>query len=443
MTNRDLRNLFVTFNSDHTRAGEILRPAISATQLRKLGPRPELGGKDLSELADQAISDAEMAPLYVEFGRALSELQQAGGANPIASVMYTPDHAMGAALQGFFSLAAPPEMMRPLPHGRQEVPLDDHDYAAWIRSFFTWWKGIRKHAFPPLSAEIEVLPDKARVAVLGDWGTGLYGAPKIAEIIDRDAQGYDLGIHLGDVYYAGLREEVEQRFLKFWPKRIRKSRALNSNHEMYTGGYGYFDLTLPAFQQKSSTFAIANQHFLLIGLDTAYEAFEITDEQMSWLDEVMKQAGSRKLLLFTHHQPFSLFERQGPKIVQRLEPLLTQKRIHAWFWGHVHRCIVYDMHPQWQLRGRLIGHSGYPYFRDGLGDSPIELTAGTEATWRRLPATAESPSGLVLDGPNPFIPESPERYGPNGWVTLELDGAKADEVYYNAEGEELLRQSLI
>jgi predicted phosphodiesterase len=439
-TTRDLRSLFVTFNPDHARAGGTSRIQISTAQLKKLGPRPELGGRDLSEIE---ISDAEMAALYVEFGRALAELQQAGGLSPIASVLYTPDHAMAAALQGFFSLAAPPEMLRDLPNGRgQEVPLDDHDYAGWIRSFFTWYKGIRKHAFPPLSAEIDTLPDSARVAVLGDWGSGLYGAPKIADLIDQDPHGYDLAIHLGDVYYSGLREEVEQRFLKLWPKRARKSRALNSNHEMYTGGYGYFDLTLPAFNQKSSTFAIANAHFLLVGLDTAYDEHDLTHDQAVWLDELVQKAGSRKLILFSHHQPFSLFEKQGPKLVQKLGRLLTQKRVHAWFWGHVHRCTVYDLHPQWQLRGRLIGHSGYPYFREGLGNSPITLTAGTESTWRRLPGTAESPSGLVLDGPNPFIPESPERYGPNGWVTLELDGPNATEVYYNAEGEVLLRQSL-
>ena len=48
------------------------------------------------------------------------------------------------------------------------------------------------------------------------------------------------------------------------------NRALNGNHEMYSGGFGYFKLILPAFEQDSSYFALQNEHWLLVGLDTAY-----------------------------------------------------------------------------------------------------------------------------------------------------------------------------
>ena len=41
--------------------------------------------------------------------------------------------------------------------------------------------------------------------------TGLYGAPKIAETIRRMAgqRKFDLAMHLGDVYYSGTEEEVD------------------------------------------------------------------------------------------------------------------------------------------------------------------------------------------------------------------------------------------
>ncbi len=91
-----------------------------------------------------------------------------------------------------------------------------------------------------------VLPDKFRLAMLGDWGTGLYGGPVCARSIEKDTDGFQFVLHLGDVYYSGTQEEVEARFLALWPavpSAIR--RGLNGNHEMYTGGHGYFDVVLP------------------------------------------------------------------------------------------------------------------------------------------------------------------------------------------------------
>lgn len=440
LTERDLRNVFVTYDAEgQYSALSSLSSASPPAGCLPLGSRPEHGGV--------AVPDAKLGSddsgMFVEFGKALAEIKNAQGPEYLPGILRTPDHAMGAALQSFLSISASSEMTRPLPSGiGQEVPIDDHDYPGWIRSFFTWYKGIRKHPWLPLPSAIEKLPNIARVAVLGDWGTGLYGAPKIAALIDQDRRGYDLAIHLGDVYYSGLHEEVQQRFLQVWPTKPRVSRALNSNHEMYTGGYGYFDLTLPTFHQQSSVFASTNDHFILVGLDTGYEEHKLAHEQAGWLDGLVASAGSRKVILFTHHQPFSLMEKQGSKLVQQLGRLLEQQRIFAWYWGHEHRCIVYDRHEKWQLRGRLVGHGGYPYFRTGLVDSVLELSVGTESTWRRLPGRDCCPSGLLLDGPNPFVLHAPHRYGPNGWVTLEFNGPQVTEVYYNAEGEVLLQQPL-
>ena len=59
--------------------------------------------------------------------------------------------------------------------------------------------------------------------------------------------------------------------------------ACNGNHEMYSGGYGYFDSVLPAFNQPSSCFAITNEHWLIVGLDSAYADHDLADEQGSWV----------------------------------------------------------------------------------------------------------------------------------------------------------------
>ena len=171
-------------------------------------------------------------------------------------------------------------------------------------------------------------------------------------------------MHLGDVYYSGTEKEVDARFLKVWPTDAATlNRALNGNHEMYSGGFGYFKLILPAFKQESSYFALQNEHWLLVGLDTAYVDHDIDNQQVAWLNLILNQAGARKLVLFSHQQPFSRLDAQGPKLQKALKRLLDDRRITAWYWGHEHECVIYDPHPAWGLLGRCLGNGGIPSAR--------------------------------------------------------------------------------
>ena len=79
--------------------------------------------------------------------------------------------------------------------------------------------------------------------------------------------------------------------------------------------------------------------------------------------------------------------------------LLSARRLFAWYWGHEHRCVLYDQHPAWGLHGRCIGHGGYPYFRDQLGHLP--LADGT--LWRRMESKNLVPGAVVLDAPNQYV----------------------------------------
>ena len=53
--------------------------------------------------------------------------------------------------------------------------------------------------------------------------------------------------------------------------------ALNANHDMYCGGYGYFGHLLPAIGQPASYFSLGNDFWRLIGLDTGYVARLVHD----------------------------------------------------------------------------------------------------------------------------------------------------------------------
>jgi hypothetical protein len=323
------------------------------------------------------------------------------------------------------------------------------DWFGWIRSVFDHVD--RRLAHPilrPATPKPEPIPDVARIAMTADWGTGLYGAPKIAEQM-RKVGGYELLMHLGDVYYSGTEEEVQERFLDMWPRDAgKRTIAVNSNHEMYSGGFGYFKLALPAIGQKSSYLAFENTHWLLVVLDTAYVDHDMDNEQVAWLNLALKQSReanngqAKKLALFSHQQLFSRLDHQGPKLQNALRHLLNAQAITAWYWGHEHQCVIYDKHPAWGLLGRCLGNGGIPEVRkDEVKNAPTEKTVES-VMWKRMAATNESPSCLALDGPNPDIVGEAQKFVPHGYMTLELNGPTLIERVHLASGKEILKNQV-
>jgi hypothetical protein len=128
---------------------------------------------------------------------------------------------------------------------------------------------------------------------------------------------------------------------------------------------------------------------------------------------------------------------QGPNLVAKLLSQLQSRRIFAWYWGHEHRCVVYEAHPAWGMLGRCIGHSGFPEFRkDAWGTVPAQ------PTWLRLPATTDAPAAEVLDGSNPYIKGHEAEYGPHGYVTLEFENKKLTETVHLPDGTQVRSQQI-
>ena len=188
-------------------------------------------------------------------------------------------------------------------------------------------------------------PERGRIGIVGDWGTGLYGAPLIAR---RDAERpdpFDLLLHLGDVYYSGTKKRAGELPRYLAEAAERDPRAFNSNHEMYSGGECFFKETLPAFGQDASCCAIENDRWMLVGLDVAYTDHEIDDEQVAWLKRsssirpAIERSSSSRITSCTR-----IFDTQGQKL--RAHPgfavILNSRRIFAWYWGHEHRCAIYQ-----------------------------------------------------------------------------------------------------
>ncbi len=254
------------------------------------------------------------------------------------------------------------------------------------------------------------LSNTAGVALFGDWGTGKPAAERVANQID--ARKPDTIVHLGDIYYAGEEEEAEDRFLKKLPRSasITRKFALNGNHEMYSGGHGYFEKVLPALGQPASYFCLMNDHWRLIGLDSAFDDKKYKGKQMTWLRAQLVDDG-RKNVLMTHHQGFSVFEAGDVdgEIFTKVKPLVDAGKIHAWFWGHEHKHVIYGKHQN--VLARCIGHGAIPY-------SPPVKT---------LP---------VKDVPVAFVNRRTVdgAHCVNGFAMLEFDGPRLHVTYVDDDG---------
>ena len=378
---------------------------------------------------------------HARFERVLAKLRQETAASG-SEVLIAVEDEDTSVLQSRVSELG--NVGSPLPAGGLEAKFGEGpaggDIWGWIRSVFGHVSAARRHpiARPP-DTRAATMADGGRIAIVGDWGTNLYGAPVSAASIARTG-GYEMLMHLGDVYYSGTPSEMQQRFLDAWPIGAGKvSRALNGNHEMYSGGWAYFDHVLPQFGQGSSYFAARNAHWVLIGLDTACTDHALDEQQVSWLQAVIQESGGRKVILFSHHQPFSRLDGQGPKLQAALSDLLGRQAITAWYWGHEHNCVLYEKHERFGLLGRCIGHGGIPAPRKSdVRSAPVDQ-ALAGITWRRFGPTGDAPACVVLDGANPLIPGEEEKFAPHGYLTLEFAGPDATERVHLPDGTEIFR----
>ena len=416
------------------------------------------GQEAVGNMIEAANQDSEATPLEKTNGMAaisqvLNELrsveQEAG-----ALVMTAPRNGPASRLQSLIASGEAANLQfSPLPTGGLEAKFDTLDWFGWATAAWEKIKHFTPHAMKrPTSSRAESFPEQGRIAVLGDWGTGLYGAPAIAESVRNDPDPFAMLLHLGDVYYSGTSKEVKQRFLDLWPSRNEAvNRALNSNHEMYSGGNAYFDETLPVFGQEGSYFAVQNKHWTLVGLDVAYRDHDIDDEQTTWLKEILAKAGDRKVVLFSHHQLYSHFGTQGDKLWSHPEfaAILNSKRIFAWYWGHEHRCSVFEAPDKnFGILARCIGHSGMPQSRARTRNLPRATEPiYANAEWRRSPAqTIEEnllPSVVVLEGRNDYITGEEEKFAPHGYAVLTFDGPTLKEQILTPTRQIIYEKTLI
>ena len=213
----------------------------------------------------------------------------------------------------------------------------------WLVALKAWlvfyWNGQPPVYKPPTAATVPIpLPAPAepgeplRVGILGDWGTG---EPEAIAVLDQLMQQKpDVIVHLGDIYYAGTIDECRTNFLlPIQAARQKYGRSIPvytipGNHDYYSGGAGFYgmipllnDGIANATVQEFSFFCLQNENWQLECMDTGYNdhslnkvADDITHlepAEADWHQQQMLAAGSRNIILMSHHQLFSSFATIG------------------------------------------------------------------------------------------------------------------------------------
>jgi predicted phosphodiesterase len=254
--------------------------------------------------------------------------------------------------------------------------------------------------------KVITIKSNARIGLIGDWGTGAVPAQRILRQVKANQP--DVLIHLGDVYYSGTDDECRMNFEAIVNSVLDRATndipvyTLAGNHDMYSGGTGYYSLisrlNKSPMQQPASFFCLRTEDssWQLLAMDTGQHDYNplsvsaaltyVDQDERDWHEARIREFPGKTILL-SHHQLFSAFSQIGPRdVTGKLNPVNPElkkaydqfrgagKTIAAWFWGHEHNLCVYE--PYHDLRrGRCLGHSAIPVFvQDKPYNVPQNLT---------------------------------------------------------------------
>ena len=240
-----------------------------------------------------------------------------------------------------------------------------------------------------------VIPGRCKIAIVGDWGADNHHAQSIGNLISQ--RNPDYLVHLGDIYYSGTDPEC-RKFLENWPLRDEHGQprqgasfSLNGNHEMYSEGRYYFTTVLDGLGQEASYFQLSNDWWQFFGLDTAYVPWSISGQgqdvqlqcQWDFLVDGINASPAKKTILLSHNQPVSAFLKEtadGALLREEYARLVAATRpnpVYGWFFGHEHRCTIYD-DAVTPYKARLLGNGSIPH--DPQTETEPETDGKTTAT---------------------------------------------------------------
>jgi len=302
----------------------------------------------------------------------------------------------------------------------------------WTEAFAVFLENLVGEKHPFIANPVTLLiPDRVHIALAGDWGTGDWRtasnpAPSTNVAIQMASLEPDLTIHLGDVYYAGTGDQEQHNFVNLWPKGAIGSLALNSNHEMYSGAKPYFQaIGGPPFEQQNgcSYFALENNNWVIVGLDSAY----FSPVAGLYMDGSLGPAGGtqvrflrshlskgKKIIVLTHHNGLTedglTTTSLWPQVMSGLAPGAGPT---LWYWGHEHAAAVYKPLAASNVFTRCCGHGSLP--------------------WGQASSLANSQNVEWYERRSANDPDIPQRVL-NGFAMLSLNGPNIQETFYDENG---------
>ena len=265
------------------------------------------------------------------------------------------------------------------------------------------------------------LNPNATVALIADWGTGTGAAVRLLQEVAQ--QEPDVMIHLGDIYYSGTPQECEANFRSIVDRVLDRANThipvftLAGNHDMYSGGEGYYSLigklNDAPMRQPASFFCLraTDDSWQLVAMDTGLHDYDpqnrgvvtyLEPDEEDWVTARIAEFSGRTILL-SHHQFFSALSQIGPAAPDgSLDPVnpklaksyarfaqAARRPIAAWFWGHEHALTLYA--PYVGLgKGRCIGCGAVPVFSGTNETHPL-------AKLRKPPALLQAQLGVDGD----------------------------------------------
>jgi hypothetical protein len=282
------------------------------------------------------------------------------------------------------------------------------------------------------------LDGKSKIAIIGDWGTGDEVAINLLQQVATLKP--EVLIHLGDVYYAGTQQEEQSNFFDVCRQILGSDIPLFSlcgNHDMYSGGNGYYWL-VDHIGQQASYFCLQNAAWQFLAMDTGHNdndpltvGSNMTSlmkadgwSEANWHLSKIQQSEGRRTVLLSHHQLFSPFGSVGsvgsqpyaynPGLFANFQDVLPN--IAWWFWGHEHTLAVYEPYMGLQ-RGRCVGASAVPVFTN---QQKYQNASGLQ-TYQRAPLPKWNPNGVLGDNGTDYA---------HAFATMTLKGPSANVDYY-------------
>ncbi len=314
---------------------------------------------------------------------------------------------------------------------------------------------VTKKPFAPVVYPLQANTcGNVRIAVIGDWGTGLYDPEErpdeqtgsvngpafdVMQAIEDLSPGVDYVVHLGDVYYAGTGNgalvdpgEERRNLIDMWTVKAKGAFTLNSNHEMYSGANGLIPVDLApggpfSVQNQRTFFALTFGEWVILGLDSAYYCDDdnlymngrlIDPEQLAFVRE--NGVPAKKVMVMTHHNGLAF---DASKQLQLWEDLTSKDALGRapdyWYWGHVHDGIAYSAKaPTDDAVARCVGHGAIPY----------------------TTATGLLKGGKIIDEVDYFAHTPVDPSGKttirvhNGFAIIELTDQAVSEAFYELDG---------